>query len=250
MRLAPRYRMRLDEFGRALLGKPVSLSIEFLADGDTDPSWLSRPSADDLHAVWPIEALRKGLGGKVLIGCQTTVEGFLDGCRVIEEWPPGTGFGQAALNLTHVFRMKPAMRGGEPVLSSVTIPINFEAGAPRLPGRPEESEDQWMGADMVFRPPWGQTPEPADVNAAYPPQAIDVEAGQATLRCRFSKMGGLHACDVISEIPRNKGFGAAAKRLTPPFRLPPEALTAPHLTSLEVDVRFDSAGRAPQMTAS
>src|SRR5205814_10111810 len=92
---------------------------------DKAPDWLRKPTERDLLVVWPKAAWRKGLGGKATIACLVSPQGAVYDCVPTSESPPGENFGAAAVALTPQFLMRPATLGGQPVLSPVTIPINF-----------------------------------------------------------------------------------------------------------------------------
>lgn len=56
--------------------------------------------------------------------------------------------------------------------------------------------------------------------AVYPPQALAAGlSGRGTLYCRVTPDGRMEACDIGSEEPADAGFGEAALRLAPLFRM-------------------------------
>ncbi|MGA0607741.1 energy transducer TonB [Phenylobacterium sp. VNQ135] len=183
---------------------------------DTPPDWRKKPSPEDLAAVFPREALIRGMDGQAIITCTATVHGTLSDCIALWDKPAGMGFGGAAIALTPQFTMKPAMRKGKPTPSSVSIPINFTfpgSGLVRpsiMPGR------RVAPAELG----WIEAPSYADVVDAYPQKARGAAlAGRATVGCNMSPEGRLRSCNVISELPKGEGFGAAAKALAGKFRL-------------------------------
>lgn len=104
------------------LGPPPN---NFTAPSHSEPSWLVRPTEDNLARVYPSEALRQHLNGQALLKCTVDTEGYLFDCEVRQETPPGVGFGNAALEITAYMRMNPATSQGVPTTAQVEIPINF-----------------------------------------------------------------------------------------------------------------------------
>lgn len=202
---------------------------------DKAPDWLRRPSPTALRAVFPTEAFKKGIGGSAIIDCIATVQGALNECVAIEEFPAGFDFGGAAIALTPQFAMRPATSNGAPVPSIVRIPINFEPGSPR----------PIAGSKKVAPPnlPWIEAPSYADVVAAYPPKARERKiGGRATVSCAMTRTGRLAECEVITAEPQNYGFGTAAKALAKHFRLEirsPEDAAATRDLIVHLPVAFD-----------
>ena len=217
--------------------KPVGerrfeVGYSFLAPGDANPDWMKKPTAGDLAGVFPVAAAKKGVDGKATIQCQLDVAGFLQKCQVVSEAPADLGFGQAALQLAPQFRMKPKIRGGKAVpADEVTIPVIWAGFSNyRPPSMPASS--------LVLDPPWETTPTAEQVRAAWPANAKDAGAGQVALRCELDKTGALAGCDVISEIPSNRGFGKAARSLAPDFKVRFSPDQTKELRKYSVDVPF------------
>lgn len=208
MSLTPKYRRKPP--GRS---DPREIDIvDAIFEIDTAPGWIKRPTPDDLLAVFPTAALKRGIDGEAIINCVLTVQGALKDCVTIDESPAGYGFGGAAVALTPQFLMKPALKDGAPVEATMTIPIKFKTfgGGMILRGK------KVAPANMA----WQEAPSFSDVVAAYPEKArAERKAGRATLSCDMSREGRLKGCDVATVSPRGYGFEAAAKSLARQFAL-------------------------------
>jgi hypothetical protein len=228
-----------DRNGQSIVGRRFLTNFRWLAPGDSDPDWMKKPTAQDLAAAFPVAAAKKGVDGSASIKCQLSIEGFLQKCMVASETPPGLGFGSAALQLAPQFRMTPKIRGGKPVAADdVVIPVAWKGF--RSNNLPKEG-----GAGLVLDPPWDATPSAEQVRAAWPASAKDAGTGQVALRCGFDKTGGLTRCNIISELPANRGFGKAAKSLVGNFKVHFNPDQKKDLDDYAVDVPFrfrDPAG--------
>jgi TonB family protein len=223
----------------ALLAAPT-----VVAQGETRPAvWLKRPSAEDILGVWPVGALRKGLGGRAAISCTVTLQGALRDCRVVSEIPQGAGFGEAAMSLTPQLLLKPALANGAPVESRVELPVRFMKSEPAIGSYLKPATDTDFQPDRVMsNVPWRQAPSHADVLAAYPAKARSEKlGGRATLDCRLNKEGGLGGCELLREEPQNRGFGAAARALSKKFVGPTEDAEGRSTARVRTQVLFTFA---------
>jgi TonB family protein len=92
----------------------------------TSPNWVTHPTSQDLARAYPRKARRQGITGHTKIECVVDDRGSLEQCQVIEEDPPGWGFGDAALKLKVHILMRPRTVDGKPVGGAkVVIPMSW-----------------------------------------------------------------------------------------------------------------------------
>ncbi len=210
-------------------------------NSDKAADWLRRPTPENLLAVFPTEAFRRGQDGRAIINCVVTVQGVLADCVTLEETPTGAGFGGAAIALTPQFLMRPAMQNGAPVSSVVTMPLNFITGGP----------GETFGARKVVTGPlgWSDAPTYSDVAAAYPAKARSEKVGgRATLACNMNEKGQLTNCSIATSEPKGYGFDIAAKGLAKQFAFPvrsDEDRKATHGLEIHLPIVFDAAMLEP-----
>ncbi|THD68547.1 hypothetical protein, partial [Phenylobacterium sp.] len=61
-----------------------------------NPSWLRKPTGDEMAGVYPDGALRREISGTATLVCTVAAAGTVHDCRVGTETPAGAGFGPAA----------------------------------------------------------------------------------------------------------------------------------------------------------
>jgi len=231
----------------AALAATFAAAPSAMGQAETAPDWIKRPRPEDFVAVFPMEAFRRGIGGRAKVSCTVTPQGTLRDCKVLEEDPPGLGFGAAALALMPQFMMKPATEGGRAVASTVNIPITF-ASPGKATGSRLRGPDA-IGMTSVRNVPWEAAPTAVEVREAYPPKIkAQGQGGLAAFDCVISETGRLNGCELLSETPRNVGVGAAGRPLLSRFRAPAQdAASGRSFKSLRTTVNFTFA---PEMLAS
>jgi protein TonB len=86
------------------------------------PQSLSAPppsAPTDMAALYPNRAQRMNVEGRVTFQCIANLDGTLSDCSIVSEDPPGYGFGDATLKLTHLFRARPEALNGAPIAGRV-----------------------------------------------------------------------------------------------------------------------------------
>jgi hypothetical protein len=87
--------------------------------------------------------------------------------------------------------------------------------------------------------PWAVTPTPEDLANVKP---NDPNRGVAGFSCKISRGGSLSHCVEIGEEPAGAGFGGAAARLLPKFKLRPEDARPARLENKRVEVWIGFGG--------
>ncbi len=86
-----------------------------------NPSWIVRPQAE-----YPRLAMKRRVtAGRVELQCPVTAEGTIASCWILNETPPGAGFGQAAVTAAAHARLKPRTVDGVPTPGMVRFSTNF-----------------------------------------------------------------------------------------------------------------------------
>lgn len=117
-------------------------------------AWERRPSGRDLQRAYPRKALAEGLSGFAAVACEVTADGLLTNCKIDSEGPPGYGFGEAAMSLMPLFKLRSMTPGGQSREGgTVRIPIRFGAQGDRPRVRPEISACYGLVAHAVEQDP-------------------------------------------------------------------------------------------------
>ena len=88
------------------------------------PMWDRRPTRTDVERVYPRRAHPDGAEGRAAIWCVVDARGALVDCTVESE--SGEGFGEAALRLSKLFRMRPMDATGVSVVGRrIRVPFRL-----------------------------------------------------------------------------------------------------------------------------
>lgn len=133
-----------------------------------------------------------------------------------------------------------------------TLPANPSSGNETVVGPiavldpgPINSIDQGFvipPTPVITHPDWIRKPNFAQMQRVFPERAIRMGvAGQATLACIVAANGSVGGCQVVSEDPGDYGFGKAAIRLQPYFRMKPAMVDGKAVDGavVKIPVRFD-----------
>jgi periplasmic protein TonB len=105
-----------------------------------------------------------------------------------------------------------------------TLP-NIETTPPRIAADFTTAEPPRPPAppSVITSPNWLAMPDAAAFSKYYPAPALDRElGGSVTLECLVGASGQVRGCNVAAETPKGVGFGDAAKKLAPYFRMSPQ----------------------------
>lgn len=90
------------------------------------PAWLRVPDPTEISQYYPASAAMRGVAGRAVLSCTVNAAGLLFDCTAVEESPPGEGFGEAAVRMSRLFRMRPTTKDGQSVDGGkIRIPLQF-----------------------------------------------------------------------------------------------------------------------------
>ncbi|WP_296595611.1 energy transducer TonB [Phenylobacterium sp.] len=118
------------------------------------------------------------------------------------------------------------------LLALIAVLLQASAG----PDQPQAAP-----ASEILGPKWLKRPTGEDINRLYPKDAYRRGiSGRATISCSVTGEGTLTGCQVLEEAPLEEGFGDAALRMAPSFKM--QALTPQGQTvaggTVKIPIRF------------
>jgi len=202
-----------DAATRGELDLPIGFATSASADEQlTAGPWLEAPTFADIGAAYP--DIGGGVTGQVVLHCALERDGRLKACKSIYMQPTDREFDQAALKLSHLFRMKidqAALNSHQPLAANVLVRIAAPFGAEYKQRR-------------IADPVWLASPSAAHLAELFPAQAASksVTEGVGMADCTVGVDGALTACQPSGEgDPQKLGFSEAAIKAAGGMRMAP-----------------------------
>ncbi len=224
-------------FGGGVLAALVgAVAVQAAPSVVTNPDWLVRPDGRTIAETYPHTAWVLGLEGRAVISCAVDTAGLARNCLVVEQHPPGLGFGAATLEASKSFRFSPKRIDGRPVSGTVRVPLRYV--------HPDIS-------DAVSPPPKLETSLPpatvTRLGAAISARIIAFHSGDPT-----DLLGKLQP-DVVKETRASALSAkiAAARKIAPLWGEAAAAVYASVATEAQMDAAtaFEASSEAHAMAA-
>lgn len=206
---------------KLLVGLTLVLAVSGQARAQGQSKWAQAPTGADFQRYYPKIAADRELPGRAILDCDVNAAGGLEHCRVVEETPQGDGFGEAALNLSSLFRMKPGSFDLlDPSGRRAIVPVVFGIAGKPLPEQGHMAgQNAWMMKIDVKKGSRGARPCPeegkpgqlcSDHPIAWAKQptlqetlpaleGVDMEVGRSVLLCEVGADGALNDCGATPE---------------------------------------------------
>jgi protein TonB len=124
-------------------------------------------------------------------------------------------------------RPPPTIHTPTPVQNTIDVPVLPLPPTPPQPPPTKPVETVTPPAPpepiRIVRPTWLKKPGAREFERFYPESAVRRNiTGSATISCQVAANGAVRDCSVVGETPADEGFGAAALKLAPYFRMSPQ----------------------------
>ena len=184
-----------------------------------------KPTGEAISAVRSERVVKELVSGGAVLDCRVAAAGALADCKVAAEAPLDYGFGASAMRVAGQYRVAERTDAGEPTAGArIRVPVTFNAA--RVGG----------AMTLMAYPIWVEAPSLEQVEAAYPTATAKGASGKATVRCAFDIEGRTTDCEVLSQTPVDRGFGAAALKLVDEFTVLHTAEDAEILPGVIADI--------------
>jgi outer membrane biosynthesis protein TonB len=201
---------------------------------------------DPVLGYYPAAARAAGVEGQAVLRCKRDEHLALTGCALISEDPAGQGFGAAALAMAAKSPPNPKLllkdAAAQPAADTT---IRFTLSAPYIAPDVTRMAHIVKSAEIVAKP------TDAQIQAAYPPRALDDQVqGGAVIECVVTPSGKLAECHVYDEQPTGYGFGQAALDLAGDFLLKPRLIDGEAVGGSPVRISVAFTSQAPDAPLS
>ncbi len=188
----------------------VPIAPDIYVDAPTGAANLSAASGvDALARFYPQRARQSSASGRALVSCAVRTGPRLE-CAPERESPSGWGFGDAAASAAAAELGRQPLHPGD----RTRVAVDFATHPSGLGPTPRQF--------------WETTPSGDDALRYYPGRALDAHrSGRALLNCTIAADRTLANCMLVSETPRDWGFGDGAVQLSRRYRLAVNELGRP-----------------------
>lgn len=201
----------------ALLGSGMVFAARAAEPVVTNPSWLKKPTGENVANYYPSLALDRSISGSVVLSCGVRIDTRLENCSVVSEWPYGMGFGEAASRvMLDSARFRPRTVDGKPTGDGqIRIPFKFIAPTP-------------SARFVILDPIWAAAPSFEAMEAVWPKDAKVASPATVVMRCMLVATGSLRDCTFGADSSGGVLRSAAKALIQEHFRMrmtPEEAKT-------------------------